>query len=244
MTWFVAVWLIGSVSARALDVQAATGLVAIVVLLVITNWFFHRVYWTGWIGHHNQTKRRLLGSGSPRAVTPGLIVLGFASVYREGFEIVLFLQNMRIAYGAAVILPGVAIAAALVAIVAAVDVPQPPPPALQAHADGDGRDARGRARRDGRRAGAGDAAGRLVRRDADRCRLPRLARYVVRDVPERRGRRRASRRRASFVLGSYLVAGELRVRRPRRQGAAPAVVLTHPPTAPEAVDAAIPVFTH
>ena len=53
-------------------------------------------------------------------MTRGLIVLGFASVYREGFEIVLFLQNMRIAYGTSVILPGIAIAAALVAIVAAI----------------------------------------------------------------------------------------------------------------------------
>ncbi|HEY3613686.1 MAG TPA: FTR1 family protein [Gaiellales bacterium] len=120
VTWFAAIWLIGSVSARALDVQAATGLVAILVLLVITNWFFHRIYWTGWIGHHNRTKKRLLDTGSSRAVTRGLIVLGFASVYREGFEIVLFLQNMRISYGQAVILPGVAIAAALVGAVAGV----------------------------------------------------------------------------------------------------------------------------
>ncbi|HET6172797.1 MAG TPA: FTR1 family protein [Gaiellales bacterium] len=120
LTWFAAVWLIGHVSARALDVQAATGLVAIVVLLVITNWFFHRIYWTGWISHHNQAKKRLLASATPRAVYGGLIALGFASVYREGFEIVLFLQNMRIAYGERVILPGIALASALVAIVAGI----------------------------------------------------------------------------------------------------------------------------
>ena len=120
LTWFGAVWLLGHVSARALDVQAATGLLAIVVLLVITNWFFHRVYWTGWISHQNQTKRRLLGSDSSRTVYRGLLLLGFVSVYREGFEIVLFLQNMRLAYGVDVILPGIAIAAVLVAIVGAI----------------------------------------------------------------------------------------------------------------------------
>jgi high-affinity iron transporter len=46
-TWFAAVWLIGQLGGRGLDLQAATGLPAIFVLLVVMNWFFHRVYWTG-----------------------------------------------------------------------------------------------------------------------------------------------------------------------------------------------------
>ena len=34
------------------------GLVAIGVLLLITNWFFHKVYWSEWIGKfHRQRKR-------------------------------------------------------------------------------------------------------------------------------------------------------------------------------------------
>ncbi len=49
-SWFVVVAIISAVPAPALDVQAATGLLAIVVLLVVMNWFFHRVYWTGWMG--------------------------------------------------------------------------------------------------------------------------------------------------------------------------------------------------
>src|SRR4029077_7796965 len=51
ITWFIAVRLGGSLSDNmsALDLQAATGLLAIVVLLVIMNWFFHKIYWGGWI---------------------------------------------------------------------------------------------------------------------------------------------------------------------------------------------------
>src|SRR5207247_4396461 len=51
ITWFVAVRIVGSLSDNmsALDLQAATGLLAIVVLLVIMNWFFHKIYWGGWI---------------------------------------------------------------------------------------------------------------------------------------------------------------------------------------------------
>jgi high-affinity iron transporter len=41
----------------------------------------------------------------------GLALLGFTSVYRECFEIVIFLQNLRELYGATVVLEGVVIGA-------------------------------------------------------------------------------------------------------------------------------------
>jgi high-affinity iron transporter len=93
-TWFAAVWLIGQFGGRGLDLQAATGLPAIIVLLVVMNWFFHRVYWTGWISHHHKRRRSLLassGEANLRRTLLGLGLLGFTSIYREGFEIVVFL---------------------------------------------------------------------------------------------------------------------------------------------------------
>jgi high-affinity iron transporter len=42
-------------------------------------------------------------------VTIGLLALGFTAVYREGFEVVLFLQSMRLQYGAGTVLEGVAL---------------------------------------------------------------------------------------------------------------------------------------
>lgn len=109
-TWFVAVWFIGMFGDNGLSVQAATGIPAILVLLVVMNWFFHRVYWTGWISHHHKRRRRLLGSAGDvgmRSTLLGLGLLGFTSVYREGFEIVIFLQGLRVAFGSAVVLEGV-----------------------------------------------------------------------------------------------------------------------------------------
>ena len=116
LTWFAAVWFIGSLGAPGLDIQAATGLLAVLVLLVVMNWFFHRVYWTGWIAHHHGRRRRLLERGGS-GVTAGLLLLGFTAVYREGFEVVIFLQNLRIKYGAGVVLEGVAIGLALTTVV-------------------------------------------------------------------------------------------------------------------------------
>jgi high-affinity iron transporter len=112
----VVVAALGAVGGASLDVQAATGLLAVLVLLVVMNWFFHRIYWTGWISSHNRRRRRLLvevGPANRRRLLLGLALLGFTSVYREGFEIVLFLQSLRLKYGSGVVAEGAAIGIAL-----------------------------------------------------------------------------------------------------------------------------------
>jgi high-affinity iron transporter len=119
VTWFAAIWIIGALGGPGLDVQAGTGLLAVVVLLVVMNWFFHRVYWTGWISHHNRRRRSLL-AGDPRKLLLGFVLLGFSAVYREGFEVVLFLQNLRLRAGSAVVLEGVALGLAATAAVGLV----------------------------------------------------------------------------------------------------------------------------
>ena len=122
-TWVVAVRIIDSLteSIPALQVQAATGLLAIVVLLVVMNWFFHKVYWTGWISMHSRRKQQLIRDhASTRRVWWGLALLGFTSLYREGFEIVLFLQSYRLRLGPAPVIYGVGVGLLLVAVVGAL----------------------------------------------------------------------------------------------------------------------------
>lgn len=122
VTWFVAVALIASVNAPEYAVQAGTGLLAILVLLVVMNWFFHKLYWTGWIGHHTKRRKEIFAGSdaSPSRVFWGLALLGFTAIYREGFEIVLFLQDLRLKAGTPVVLGGVSVGLALTSIVAAL----------------------------------------------------------------------------------------------------------------------------
>jgi high-affinity iron transporter len=116
LTWFVVQALLDAASPLGPRLEAITGFLAIIVLLIVLNWFVHRVYWTEWIGRHHRRRRELLGR-SGLAATVGLVALGFTSVYREGFESVLFLQSLELKAGSATVLEGVALGLAGTAVV-------------------------------------------------------------------------------------------------------------------------------
>lgn len=122
VTWFIAVGIVTKLGENlsALQLQAATGLLAIAVLLVIMNWFFQKIYWGGWISMHNRRKKALIseeksGDRNSASVLVGLALLGFTAVYREGFEIVLFLQSYRLKWGNEIVLGGALIGLILTA---------------------------------------------------------------------------------------------------------------------------------
>src|SRR3989440_5884758 len=125
ITWLIAVRIVNSLSDNipALDLQAATGLLAVIVLLVIMNWFFHKIYWGGWIRAHNRRRKTLLADASADEISRsrlwwGLILLGFTSLYREGFEVVLFFQSYHIRLGGGVVLKGALLGLVLTGMVA------------------------------------------------------------------------------------------------------------------------------
>src|SRR3954452_998548 len=119
LTWFVVQALLDAASPLGPRLEAITGFIAIAVLLVVLNWFVHKVYWSEWIGRHHR-RRRVLLARTGLAATIGLVALGFTSVYREGFEVVLFLQTLELKDGSTTVLEGVALGLAGTAIVGAL----------------------------------------------------------------------------------------------------------------------------
>ena len=110
LTWFAAVWPIGSLGAPALDIQAATGpagggRAAGGDELVLPPGLLDRLDRRPPPAAPLAARRRC---GRWRS-TIGLVALGFTSVYREGFEIVPVLQALRVKYGSGVVLEGVAL---------------------------------------------------------------------------------------------------------------------------------------
>ena len=168
ITWLIAVRIVGSLSDNmsALDLQAATGLLAVIVLLVIMNWFFHKIYWGGWIRAHNRRRKALLENAraaeiSQRRLWFGLILLGFTSLYREGFEVVLFLQSYQSATRRRRGAERRAVGHRSDGDGSGIDLRSSAAAALSENADHNRHSPRSRVAGNGRRASAGNAAGPL-----------------------------------------------------------------------------------
>lgn len=115
LTWIFMRGVLQSFARYGERLEAVVSLIAIGVLLLITNWFFHKVYWTGWMANFHAQKKRIIGGAA--GLYMGLIALGFSSIYREGFETVLFLQALVLEAGTAVVLGGVALGMAGVLLI-------------------------------------------------------------------------------------------------------------------------------
>lgn len=133
VTWGVAQLVLGQLGQYGEKLEAVVGIIAIFVLLYVMNWFFHKVYWTEHIRKFHDRRRKLVGDTegeedeetearvgfwSGQAVGFGL--LGLSSVYREGFETVLFLQSLQLATDTWTVVMGALLGLALTLVVAVI----------------------------------------------------------------------------------------------------------------------------
>ncbi len=118
LTWIIAQQIISQFTIFGEKLEAVISLIAIAVLLLITNWFFHNIYWTDWQKKLHKRKYKLLKTTntanteanteefSNNAKLFGFFLLGLTSVYREGFETVLFLQVFVLNSGVLLVMQG------------------------------------------------------------------------------------------------------------------------------------------
>jgi high-affinity iron transporter len=115
LTWLLARSILSSLARYGEKLEAAVSLIAVGVLILITNWFFHKTYWTDHLAGFHSKKKSLLSAEA--GVTFGLISLGFTSVYREGFEVVLFLQALVLESSAQRVLIGIGVGLAVTLLI-------------------------------------------------------------------------------------------------------------------------------
>lgn len=97
-------------------IEAIIALIAVVILLMVTNWVFHKYYWAGWNSRLRQLSKAATKPKSPWMESVALVGVGFMTIFREGFETTLFMQSLILEAGISPVLMGLAIGGTLIAI--------------------------------------------------------------------------------------------------------------------------------
>lgn len=127
LTFWLSKTLIAALASFGEKLEAVISILAVGVLLMVTNWVFHKYYWVGWnakIRSLSKAAQNASGGDDPdtgsRWETLALVGVGFLTIYREGFETVLFLQTFILEGGLRSVLIGLAIGGGIVALLGAL----------------------------------------------------------------------------------------------------------------------------
>ena len=94
LTFWLSKTLIQSLSRYGEKLEAVISILAVIILLMVTNWVFHKFYWVGWNAKLRSLSKASRNSVADRWEWLALIGVGFLTVYREGFETTLFMQSL------------------------------------------------------------------------------------------------------------------------------------------------------
>jgi len=89
--------------------EAVISIIAVVILLMVTNWVFHKYYWTGWNARLRDLSKAAQRQQATRWENLALVGVGFMTIFREGFETTLFMQSLILEAGMRPVLIGLAI---------------------------------------------------------------------------------------------------------------------------------------
>ncbi|MGA7214854.1 MAG: FTR1 family protein [Terrimicrobiaceae bacterium] len=97
--------------------EAVISIIAVVMLLMVTNWVFHKYYWTGWNARLRDLSRAAQKKRETRWESMALMGVGFMTIFREGFETTLFLQSLILEAGMRPVLVGLALGGLFIAAI-------------------------------------------------------------------------------------------------------------------------------
>src|SRR5690606_28573734 len=109
-------YFIAGLSKYGEKLEVVVSIIAVIVLLIVTNWVFHKYYWSGWNSKLRQLSKAALTKQGTPVERLALVGVGFATIFRDGFETTLFLQSLILEAGISPVLKGLAIGGAIIAV--------------------------------------------------------------------------------------------------------------------------------
>lgn len=116
LTFVLARTIVSSLSRYGETLEAVISILAVIILLIVTNWVFHKYYWTGWNARLRELKDKAATQRGRRWETLAMFGVGFLTIYREGFETTLFMQSLILEGGFGASLLGLFAGLAVIAL--------------------------------------------------------------------------------------------------------------------------------
>ncbi len=114
--FIVSRYVLAGLSRYGETLEAVISIIAVVILLMVTNWVFHKYYWTGWNAKLRELSKAAQAQQGTLWEHAALIGVGFTTIFREGFETTLFMQSLILEAGLPSVLKGLAIGGSAIAI--------------------------------------------------------------------------------------------------------------------------------
>ncbi len=107
VTFWLSQTLISSLLRFGEKLEAVVSVLAVIILFIVTNWVFHKMYWVGWNAKLRDLSKSAKQVRAPFWEISALLGVGFLTVYREGFETTIFMQSLILEGSATAVLAGV-----------------------------------------------------------------------------------------------------------------------------------------
>jgi high-affinity iron transporter len=94
LTFWLSQTIVRSLLRFGEKLEAVVSVLAVIILLMVTNWVFHKMYWVGWNARLRDLSKSAKAVRGPVWEIGALLGVGFLTVYREGFETTIFMQSL------------------------------------------------------------------------------------------------------------------------------------------------------
>ncbi|HEX4139024.1 MAG TPA: FTR1 family protein [Candidatus Methylacidiphilales bacterium] len=106
LTFWLSQTIIRSLMRYGEKLEAVVSVLAVIILFIVTNWVFHKMYWVGWNARLRDLSKSAKSVRSAGWEVLALLGVGFLTVYREGFETTIFMQSLLLEGGTGSVLLG------------------------------------------------------------------------------------------------------------------------------------------